>query len=347
MENEKKVLVGADKDEILSFVESLNGSKYRAGQIYSRIYLKSTGSFEEMTELPKDFRQAVAENAVLCDMKIKDKQISKDSTVKFLFELGDGNLTEAVLMRFDNRANLTACLSTQVGCAMNCAFCATGKLGFKRNLTYKEILQQIFLIQSSMGVKITNIVFMGQGEPLLNIENLLRAIKSIRENFQIGARRITVSTCGIIPGIKRLEEENFQSTVALSLHAPTSEIRQQIMPVEKKYGLKSVIGALRRLTETTGRRVTIEYTLIKDLNDSPLCAKQLCELLSGLKCNINLILYNENEYCSFKKPDKQTVMKFRYILEASGKKVTVRLERGADIDAACGQLSSKKDKKLN
>ncbi|MCR5261825.1 MAG: 23S rRNA (adenine(2503)-C(2))-methyltransferase RlmN [Candidatus Gastranaerophilales bacterium] len=334
-------LVGKNLEEMREIVAQLGGSNFRATQIYNGIYLKSCKSFDEMTDLPKAFREQLNEQYVLSDVILKDKQVSSDGTMKFLFELSDGNLTEAVLMRFDNRANLTACISSQVGCPMGCAFCATAKLGFKRSLKTDEILKQIYLIQADTGLKVTNIVFMGQGEPLLNLDNVLPAIDRLREDFKIGSRRITVSTCGIIPGIRKLAEIKFQPTVAISLHSPNHEVRKSVMPVETKYPIKDVIDELRKLTVVTGRRVTIEYILIKGLNDSPKEAKELCELISKLKCNVNLILYNENEYCSYKKPDRNAVLKFKCIVEASGKKVTVRLERGADIDAACGQLSSK------
>jgi len=337
----KKSLVGQNLSELQNIVAELGGSKFRATQIYNGIYLKSYKSFDDMTDLPLAFRTELNEKYVMSDVVLKDKQVSADGTMKFLFELADGNVTEAVLMRFDNRANLTACISSQVGCPMGCAFCATAKLGFKRNLKTDEILKQIYLIQADTSLKVTNIVFMGQGEPLLNLDNVLPAIERLREDFKIGSRRITVSTCGIIPGIKKLAEIKFQPTVAISLHSPNSEVRASVMPVEKKYKIKDVINELRELTVQTGRRVTIEYILIKGLNDSTKDAKELCELISKLKCNVNLILYNENEFCDYKKPSKDAVLKFKCIVEASGKKVTVRLERGADIDAACGQLSSK------
>ena len=337
----KKSLVGQNLSELQNIVAELGGSKFRATQIYNGIYLKSYKSFDDMTDLPLAFRTELNEKYVMSDVILKDKQVSADGTMKFLFELADGNVTEAVLMRFDNRANLTACISSQVGCPMGCAFCATAKLGFKRNLKTDEILKQIYLIQSDTSLKVTNIVFMGQGEPLLNLDNVLPAIERLREDFKIGSRRITVSTCGIIPGIKKLAEIKFQPTVAISLHSPNPEVRASVMPVEKKYKIKDVINELRELTVQTGRRVTIEYILIKGLNDSTKDAKELCELISKLKCNVNLILYNENEFCDYKKPSKDAVLKFKCIVEASGKKVTVRLERGADIDAACGQLSSK------
>lgn len=338
---DKFVLVGKNLDEIEKFMLDYNQSKFRAKQLYNWIYLKSVPSFDKMTDLSLDTRELLKEKTIFCELIIKDKQVSKDGTIKFLFQLKDGNYAEAVLMRFDNRANLTACISTQVGCPMGCSFCATAKLGFKRNLETDEIVQQIFLIQADTGLKVTNIVYMGQGEPLLNFDNLLNSIKIFRENFQIGARRITVSTCGIIPQIEKLAQLDFQSTLAISLHASDNEKRKQIMPVSNKYPYDKLIDALKMYTEKTGRRVTIEYVLIKDINDALEDAKKLAYSIAKLKSNVNLIIYNQNEYSQYKKPLKENVMKFKYILEASGKKVTIRLERGGDIDAACGQLSSK------
>ncbi len=337
----KFVLAGKNITELETFMVENNQTKYRAKQIFNRLYLKSVKDIDDITELSAVTRTMLKEKAVLCSLKLKDKQISKDGTIKFLFAAQDGNLAEAVLMRFDNRANLTACISTQAGCAMGCTFCATAKLGFKRNLTADEIAGQIFLIQAETGLKVTNIVYMGQGEPLLNFDNLISSIKIFRENFQVGARRITVSTCGIIPQINELAKLDFQSTLAVSLHAPNQEIREQIMPVAKKYKYDELLAALMHYTKMTGRRVTIEYVLIKDLNDSVEAAYQLARATAKLKSNVNLIVYNQNEKSKYKKPDKAAIHKFKYILEASGKKVTIRLERGADIDAACGQLSAK------
>lgn len=338
-------IVGKNLAQIEEFMLANEQSKFRAKQVYNWIYLKSVSSYDEMTDLPLSARELLKEKTNLCSISIKDKQVSKDGTMKFLFELKDGNFAEAVLMRFDNRANLTACISTQVGCPMGCSFCATAKLGFKRNLEIDEIIQQIFLIQADTGLKVTNIVYMGQGEPLLNFDNLLGSIKIFREQFQIGARRITVSTCGIIPQINKLADLNFQSTLAISLHAPNQAIRSEIMPVAKKYSFEELLSCLKKYTEKTGRRVTVEYVLMKDVNDSVDNAKELAYAIAKLKSNVNLIVYNQNEKSPFKKPNKDSVLKFKYLLEASGKKVTVRLERGADIDAACGQLSAKMSKK--
>ncbi len=337
----KTILCGKSLEELETLFLERGQSKFRAKQVYNRLYLKSVKEISELSDLSMDLRSQLEEEFCITDMKIKDKQISKDSTIKYLFELSDGLPVEAVLMRFDNRSNLTACISSQVGCPMGCKFCATANLTFKRNLTPVEIAEQILLIQADTKLKVTNIVFMGQGEPMLNLDNILSAIDILRKHFQIGSRRITVSTCGIIDGINKLADLDFQSTLAISLHAPNDEIRNQIMPVSKKYKMPDLMKALKNYTEKTGRRVTIEYLLIKDINDSSETAKELAFLINKLKCNVNLIVYNPHEFSEFKRPKKDTIMKFKYILEASGKKVTVRLERGLDIDAACGQLASK------
>ncbi len=343
---DKFELVGKSLSEIESFMTDNNQSKFRAKQLYNWIYLKSVNNFDDMTDLSLSTRELLKEKALITTVKIKDKQISRDSTIKYLFEFSDGEYAEAVLMRFDNRANLTACISTQVGCPMGCSFCATAKLGFKRNLSAVEIIQQIFLIQADTNLKVTNIVYMGQGEPLLNFDNFIKSVNMFREYFQIGARRITVSTCGIIPQINKLAEMDFQSTLAISLHSGNQKTRETIMPVAKKYGFDELLSALKNYTDKTGRRVTIEYVLIKGVNDSVNDAKELAYAISRLKSNVNLIVYNENEKSDFKRPSKDAVLKFKYILEASGKKVTIRLERGNDIDAACGQLSSKFKNKI-
>lgn len=336
-----KVLSGLNLKEIEELTDTLGATKFRAKQIHNWIYLKSAREIDEMTDLSVKFREELKKSAVVTDVKIKVKQVSTDGTVKYLLEYPDGECVETVLMRFDNRANLTACVSSQVGCAVNCTFCATGKRGFIRNLTYKEIIEQVLTIQRDTGLKVTNVVFMGQGEPLLNLDNVLKAMEMFNENFQIGARRLTVSTSGIIPKIYELAGLNMQSTLALSLHAPNHETRLKLMPVENKYNMTELHKALKYYCETTGRRITIEYLLIKDLNDTIDSAKQLALYLKDIKCNINLIPYNPTGQNNYKRPSNNTVMKFKSLMEHSGKKVTVRLERGADIDAACGQLRGK------
>lgn len=335
------ILSGMNLSELESLMAEMKATKFRAKQIHNWIYTKSVSSIDEMTNLSKDFREELKKISSVTETKIKIKQVSKDGTIKYLVEYPDGNCVETVLMRFDNRANLTACVSSQVGCAVNCSFCATGKGGFKRNLDYKEIIEQVLTIQRDTGLKVTNIVFMGQGEPLLNLENVLKALDIFNNDFQIGARRITISTSGIVPGIEKLANMDLQSTLAISLHAPNHDLRREIMPIENKYNINDVKLALKKYIEKTGRRITIEYILIHGFNDTPQVAKELAYFLKDLKCNINLIPYNSVVENDYKKPANSDIMKFKYLLEHSGKKVTVRLERGADIDAACGQLRGK------
>lgn len=336
-----KNLSGLTLKEIEQITDELGATKFRARQIHNWIYLKSVKEIDEMTDLSKKFRDELKTVAQVTNIKIKVKQVSTDGTIKYLLEFPDGECVETVLMRFDNRANLTACVSSQVGCAVNCSFCATGKRGFIRNLTYKEIIEQVLTIQRDTGLKVTNVVFMGQGEPLLNLDNVLKAMEMFNESFQIGARRLTVSTSGIIPQIKKLADLDMQSTLALSLHASNHEVRKQLMQIENKYPMDELHKALKYYVEKTGRRITIEYLLIKDLNDTITSAKQLAAYLKDIKCNINLIPYNPTVKNDYKRPSNNSIMKFKYLMEHSGKKVTVRLERGGDIDAACGQLSGK------
>ena len=336
-----KILSGLSLKEIEEITDMLGATKFRARQIHNWIYLKSVKEIDEMTDLSIKFREELKQVATVTDIKIKVKQVSSDGTIKYLLEFPDGECVETVLMRFDNRANLTACVSSQVGCAVNCSFCATGKRGFIRNLSYREIIEQVLTIQRDTGLKVTNVVFMGQGEPLLNLDNVLKAMEIFNENFQIGARRLTLSTSGIVPQIRKLADLNLQSTLALSLHAPNSEIRKRLMPIENKYNMDELHQALKYYVEKTGRRITIEYLLIKDLNDTVESAKQLATYLKDIKCNINMIPYNPTEKNDYQRPSNKAIMKFKYLMEHSGKKVTIRLERGADIDAACGQLRGK------
>lgn len=340
-----KILSGLSLAEIEKITDELHASKFRARQIHNWIYLKSVKNIDEMTDLSVKFREELKKIAVVSDVKIKVKQVSTDGTIKYLIEYPDCECVETVLMRFDNRANLTACVSSQIGCAVNCSFCATGKRGFIRNLTYKEIIEQVLTIQRDTGLKVTNIVFMGQGEPMLNLDNVIKAMEIFNDNFQIGARRLTVSTSGIIPGINKLAENDMQSTLAISLHAPNHEIRRKLMPIEDKYDMSELKVALKKYIEKTGRRITIEYLLAKGLNDTPEAAKELAEYLSDIKCNVNLIPYNPTEKNDYQRPSGNSIQRFKYLLEHSGKKVTVRLERGADIDAACGQLRGKVEQK--
>lgn len=334
-------LSGLRLKELEGLTEQMGATKFRAKQIHNWIYAKSVSTIDEMTNLSKDFREELKTKAVVTESKIKVKQVSSDGTIKYLIEYPDGECVETVLMRFDNRANLTACVSSQVGCAVNCSFCATGKRGFIRNLTYQEIIEQVLTIQRDTGLKVTNVVFMGQGEPLLNLQNVLKALEIFNDDFQIGARRITLSTSGIVPKIYELADEELQSTLAISLHAPNHKLRAELMPIENKYPIDELKKSLLSYVEKTGRRITVEYILIHGFNDTVEVAKELAYLLKDLKCNINLIPYNNVNDTKYKKSTNDDIMRFKYLLEHSGKKVTVRLERGADIDAACGQLSGR------
>lgn len=341
---EKTVLTKLNKQELTDFLLSLDDKKFRANQIINWIYNKSAATFDEMTDVKKELREKLNEIALITDVKIKTKQISKDGTIKYLLEYSDGNVAECVLMRFDNRGNLTACVSSQIGCHMGCVFCATGKRGFIRNMLPYEIVEQILTIQRDTGLKVTNVVFMGQGEPFNNFENVKSAIEVINTELQIGIRRITVSTCGIVPKIKEIAHNNLVPTLAISLHSANSKLREKIMPVEKRYNLTELKNSLKYYTDITGKRVTLEYILIGGMNDTKNAAIELVEFMKDLKVNVNLIPYNpvvSDCGVEFKKPEKRNILNFKYLLEASGKKVTVRLERGADIDAACGQLAGK------
>lgn len=341
---EKIVLTKLNEEELIDFLSKYDDKKFRINQIINWIYNKSASSFDEMTDVKKELREKLKNEALITDVKIKTKQISKDGTIKYLLEYSDGNAAECVLMRFDNRGNLTACVSSQIGCPMGCIFCATGQRGFIRNMLPYEIAEQILTIQRDTKLKVTNVVFMGQGEPLNNYENVYRAIEIINSKLQIGIRRITVSTCGIAPKIKELAQMQLIPTLAISLHAPNSLLRKKIMPVEKKYNLDILKEALKFYIEKTGKRITLEYVLIGGLNDTKEIALELINYMKDLKCNVNLIPYNPVlSDCDIKlnKPNKKDIMLFKYLLESSGKKVTVRLERGADIDAACGQLSGR------
>ncbi len=334
-------LVKFSLNELERYVENMGEKKFRAKQLFSWIYSKSASNFDLMSDINKDFREKLKNCAVILDTKIKKKQVSSDGTIKYLIEFHDGNCAECVLMRFDNRSNLSACVSSQVGCYMGCDFCATAKRGFVRNLEPYEILSQILTIQQDTGLKITNVVFMGQGEPLNNYDNVCEAIERINKYLNIGIRRITISTCGIAPKIEQLCEMELVPTLAISLHCADSNIRAKIMPVEKKYSLDELKKSLIYYCDKTGKRVTLEYVLIGGLTDTKEMAQKFCDYINDLKCNINLIPYNPIGVDKYKKPTKKDIMIFKYLLESQGKKVTVRLERGADIDAACGQLAGK------
>lgn len=336
----KIILTGMTKEELTDLLEKMDEPGYRAEQIHHWIYIKSAGSFDRMTNVSKSLKKKLAEQTVISATTIAQRQLSSDGTIKYLLEYSDGDRVETVLMRFDNRPNLTACVSTQVGCAVDCSFCATAKRGFIRNLTASEMVDQVLTIQRDTNLSVSNIVFMGQGEPLFNYKNLSKAIKIFNNSMDIGSRRITISTSGVVPGIIKFAQDFPQATLAVSLHAASSELRKTLVPLEKTYPLEELMKTLKNYYDLTHRRVTIEYVLIKGINDHLNEAKKLNYLVKDLHCNINLIPYNSIEKNSgFLEPEENQVKMFKYLLELSGKKVTVRLKRGNDISAACGQLS--------
>jgi 23S rRNA (adenine2503-C2)-methyltransferase len=341
----QKQLSGLPRNEMTALLqEELLWEKYKAEQVHSWIYSKSSNNIDEWTNLSTKNREILKEKFFIGRLTLIERQISqKDGTEKFLFALPDGKLIESVLMRFKDRTNLSACISSQVGCAVGCPFCATGKMGFKQNLTAAEIVDQVMSMQRLTGEKITNLVFMGQGEPLNNFENVVKAISIFRESVGIGVRHITVSTSGIVPKIIELGKTKLQINLAVSLHSATQDTREKLVPVAKRWNLYELMTSLGQYFQETGRRITFEYILLKGINDSDEQARALCDLVRDLSfpCLINLIPYNSTGG-EFQKPNRQNINHFKSIVERSGRKVTVRLTMGDDIQGACGQLANAK-----
>jgi 23S rRNA (adenine2503-C2)-methyltransferase len=339
-------LSGRSQIELDEFVVSRGLPKYRAKQLHSWIYAKWANSFEQMTDISSELRAKLIQECKIAELDLAHLQVSRDGTRKYLFSLADKQLVESVLMSFDDRSSLSACVSSQVGCAVGCTFCATGYLGFKRNLTAQEIVDQIMSIQRESRVRVSNVVFMGQGEPLLNVKEVVKSIGILNKSVGIGARHITVSTSGIIPGIEELAKAKLPVILALSLHSADPQRRAEIVPITKKYPLKELMSAMRHYVDQVGRRVTIEYVLLNGVNDQERDARQIASLVKGLPCYINLIPYNptvnEDGVSLYERPPIKHQKHFKRMLEElSGKTVTLRLERGTDIDAACGQLHNK------
>lgn len=336
-------LIGRSLEELRALVKEMGEPAFRADQLHHWIYVRGVRDFEGMTNLKKPFRAKLAERFKVGQLEIAEKQVSSDGTIKYLFRLPDGKVVESVLMYFEERDNYAVCLSTQVGCAVNCGFCATGKLGFLRQLSVAEIVEQYMYVQSDSGREVRNIVFMGQGEPMLNYDNTMAAIRILNKSAEVGMRHITISTSGIVPRIYDLAQEDLQLTLAISLHAPDNETRTRIMPLNKKYPLEELMPALHHYVDTTGKRLTIEYILLEGVNDQVSHAHALGQLLKGLKCNVNLIPYNPIGDCyGYKRPSNNAIHRFKDVVyQQYGKKVTVRVERGVDIAAACGQLANK------
>jgi 23S rRNA (adenine2503-C2)-methyltransferase len=324
-------------DELTEYFLSVGQKKYRARQIYEWLY-KGVESFEEMTNLSKELRMELEENCHISTLKILQKQISSDGTIKYLFGLEDGETVESVLMEYKHGHPI--CISTQVGCNMGCKFCASTVGGKVRDLTPGEIADQVIFAAKDSGYSITNIVLMCMGEPLDNYTNVTKFIRNINHPFgmNIGARHISLSTCGLAEKIETLADEGLPVTLSVSLHAPNDELRNSIMPVNKKYNLKRLFEACDYYVMKTNRRVTYEYSLISGVNDSVSTAKELLKLTKGRLSHINLIPVNEVEHTGFKKGNTESINAFRSVLEQGGVTTTIRRELGDDIDAACGQL---------
>jgi 23S rRNA (adenine2503-C2)-methyltransferase len=342
----KVLLLDLTYNELEEFLASWDEPSYRADQIWGWLYRALAADFQEMTNLPKGLRERLAEAACLRTMKPLEKRVSADGlTRKELFALRDGQTIESVLMHYERRH--TACISTQVGCALGCAFCATGQGGLVRNLTAGEIVEQVLYFARSLkseDEQITNVVLMGMGEPLANYEATWQAIETLThdDGFNLGARRITISTVGLVPGIRRLAEERKQIGLAVSLHAPTDELRDELVPVNRRYPLAQLMAACRHYVERTRRRISFEYALIQGINDSPAQARQLAHLLDGLLCHVNLIPLNPIPESPYQPSSRDRVLSFQAELNRSKVSNTLRVERGADIRAGCGQLRSQR-----
>ncbi|MBQ8148839.1 MAG: 23S rRNA (adenine(2503)-C(2))-methyltransferase RlmN [Lachnospiraceae bacterium] len=325
-------------EELELYIKEQGFPKFRAGQIYQWIHQKLVRSPEEMSNLPKDIRESLKEHWI--GVEEEARFTSKlDGTNKFLFRLQDDNLIESVWMPYKHGNSV--CISSQVGCRMGCKFCASTIDGVVRNLTASEMLDQVYAMQYLMGERVSNIVVMGSGEPLDNYENLIRFLQLISDEkgLHISQRNITVSSCGLVPEIRRLAEEGFQITFALSLHASTDEERQELMPIARKYCLAEVLEACQYYFQQTGRRVTYEYSLVQGVNDSPEHAKRLAGILKmQAPCHVNLIPVNPIKEREFRRATDKTIQNFKYILENNQINVTLRRGMGSDIDAACGQL---------
>ncbi|MCR5665450.1 MAG: 23S rRNA (adenine(2503)-C(2))-methyltransferase RlmN [Eubacterium sp.] len=336
---EKVDLRSCDLASLKAYMEQLGEKSFRAGQLYGWLHQKMAADYDEMGNIPKSLKEKLAKTAVLTTLKVKTMQESKiDGTRKYLFELADGNLIESVWMKYKHGNSV--CISSQVGCKMNCSFCASAIGGWVRNLTPAEMLEQIYRISKDTKERVSNVVVMGTGEPLDNYDNLVQFIKMLsdEEGLHISQRSITVSTCGIVPKMKQLAQEKLQITLALSLHASNQEDRSDLMPIAKTYEIHEVIEACRYYFEKTGRRVSFEYSLIRGKNDTKEDALALSKLLKGLNCHVNLIPINPVRERSYVEPDMSHVLEFKNNLEKYMINVTIRRELGRDIDGACGQL---------
>jgi 23S rRNA (adenine2503-C2)-methyltransferase len=335
-------LLDLSREELAKFMDERGDSTFRAVQIWHAVYCDLVPSYEEITTLPQAMRVRLAETLPFDPLQPIGQQESRDKrTRKTLFRLADGETIEAVLMSY--RRRWTACLSTQVGCPLDCAFCATGKAGFVRNLTAGEIVSQVLSFArelASINKRLTNVVYMGMGEPLLNYEATMKSIRILNDpqGYTLGVRQFTISTAGIVPGIERLAEENLKVNLAVSLHAANDRLRNELVPVNRRYPLDALIRVCRAYVEQTHRRITFEVALAKGINDSIGQAKEMTGRLSGLLCHVNLIPLNPISGVPFCRSSRERISAFAEVLRQAGIPVTVRLGRGIDIQAGCGQL---------
>ena len=338
-------ILSATLEEIIRAFKENSVPNFRAKQVYEWFHRHLVLNYDEMTNLPKSMREQLKDEFPVVSCSLVKKQFATDGTVKLLFALQDEDYIESVVMKY--MYGNTICVSTQVGCKMGCAFCASTLGGFKRNLTAGEILSQIYLATKELGERIGNIVLMGMGEPLDNFENVMRFISLITDEKgqKISMRNISLSTCGLVDKIETLLSMRLQLTLSVSLHAPNDEIRNRIMPINKRFNIDELLDICRKYTKETSRRISFEYSMLSGVNDSDECAKELAKRLKGMLCHVNLIPVNEVEESPFKPSPTERVKSFANILESYGIKTTVRRKLGLDIDASCGQLRLKQNKK--
>ena len=325
-------------DELTKELESIGEKKFRAEQIFKWLYVEKVKSFDEMTNISLELRKKLKENFDICNFEIVKKLVSKDGTIKYLFGLNDGNAIESVLMEY--HFGKSVCVSSQIGCKMGCKFCASTGIPFIRSLTSGEIVEQIIAIEQDTGSKVSNVVFMGIGEPMDNFENVLNAIGILNnpKGLNIGARHISVSTSGVVPRIYEFADKDIQCTLSISLHSADDEIRSSMMPVNNAYNIEELMKACRYYIAKTNKRISFEYALAKDNNDNLQDAKKLVDLLQGMLCHVNLIPINKIDNGNYQKSSLENIIKFRDYLNDHGIVATIRRELGSDINAACGQL---------
>ena len=328
-------------DELQNEMLAIGEKKFRAEQIFKWLYVDKVKEFDEMTNLSMELREKLKQEYTICNFKILKKQEASDGTKKYLFDVLDGNAIESVLMEYHH--GKTICVSSQIGCKMGCKFCASTGIKFIRSLTCGEIVEQILAVEQDTGDKISNIVFMGIGEPFDNYDNVMKAIKIINnpKGLNIGARHISISTSGLVPAIYKFADEELQCTLSISLHATNDVKRSNMMPINNKYNIKELMEACKYYINKTNKRISFEYALAKDNNDNLDDAKELVKLLKGMLCHVNLIPINKIENGAYVKSTNENIIKFRDYLNKNGIVATIRRELGSDIDAACGQLRRK------